>query len=383
MKKSDLDAAVRDGFRRTERRRPGAVPSFARRAGAPDPVLRALLFCSALVLPAAAFGQPAGELVITPTTHKSAAPPAARVKGKGTPEGGKDPKLVVLIVADQLRADTLKRYRSLLSGDGLLRLSRGATAVGHYGQQNTYTGPGHALIATGSYGYLNGITQNKWFNRATGRSEAMMFDPGAKVLGDKDGGAEEETSPRNLVGTTLFDELRLGNPAAKVVAIALKGRGSLLLGGQTGTAYFFSDQSGSFTTTSYYAAEPPAWVKAWNGRKLADAAAPLYATLDEGQKRRLGALVARPHLVRGAAVRAAVVSAAGRRLEGRPAVQADQEAERVAGDADGRHAADHSSIAGPSGPSAASLRVPPGVSTTTCCGPHQSRLSRSRAASSL
>ena len=99
-----------------------------------------------------------------------------------------------------------------------------------------------------------------------------MFDPGAKVLGDKDGGAEEETSPRNLVGTTLFDELRLGNPAAKVVAIALKGRGSLLLGGQTGTAYFFSDQSGSFTTTSYYAAEPPGWVKAWNGRKLADAA---------------------------------------------------------------------------------------------------------------
>ena len=78
-------------------------------------------------------------------------------------EGGKDPKLVVLIVADQLRADTLKRYRSLLSGDGLLRLARGATAVGHYGQQNTYTGPGHALIATGSYGYSNGITQNKWF----------------------------------------------------------------------------------------------------------------------------------------------------------------------------------------------------------------------------
>lgn len=179
MKKSDLDAAAaRDGFRRTERRRPGAVLSLARRAGAPDPLIRALLFCSALVLPAAAFGQPAGELVITPTTHKSAAPPAARVKGKGTPEGGKDPKLVVLIVADQLRADTLKRYRSLLSGDGLLRLSRGATAVGHYGQQNTYTGPGHALIATGSYGYLNGITQNKWFADAP-RTTSIVSDTSA------------------------------------------------------------------------------------------------------------------------------------------------------------------------------------------------------------
>ena len=128
-----------------------------------DPLLRALVFCAALALPSDAFSQPADELVITPTTHKTGAP-AARAKGKGTPEAaGKEPKLVVLIVADQLRADTLKRYRALLSGDGLLRLARGATAVGHYGQQNTYTGPGHALIATGSYGYLNGITQNKWF----------------------------------------------------------------------------------------------------------------------------------------------------------------------------------------------------------------------------
>jgi len=235
--------------------------------------LRVLLLGAALALPVTARGQAAPELVITPTTHKTGAPLAPRGKAKGPGEAAaREPKLVVLIVADQLRADTLKRFRPLLSGEGLLRLARGATAVGHYGQQNTYTGPGHALIATGSYGYLNGITQNKWFNRQSGRSEAMMFDPGAKVLGEKDGGAEDETSPRNLLGTTIFDELRLASPAAKVVAIALKGRGALLLGGQTGTAYFFSDQFGGFTTTSYYAAEPPGWVKAWNGRKLADAA---------------------------------------------------------------------------------------------------------------
>lgn len=125
--------------------------------------LRALLLGAALALPVAARGQAAPELVITPTTHKTGAPLAPRGKARGPGEAAaREPKLVVLIVADQLRADTLKRFRPLLSGEGLLRLARGATAVGHYGQQNTYTGPGHALIATGSYGYLNGITQNKW-----------------------------------------------------------------------------------------------------------------------------------------------------------------------------------------------------------------------------
>lgn len=99
-----------------------------------------------------------------------------------------------------------------------------------------------------------------------------MFDPEARVLGDKSSDPEEETSPRNLVGTTVFDGVRLANRDAKIVSIALKGRGSLLLGGQLGKAYFFSDQRGGFTTSSYYAKELPEWVQRWNGRRLADAA---------------------------------------------------------------------------------------------------------------
>lgn len=219
--------------------------------------------------------QPADELVITPGARKPGAAPAA-AKAKPVSAGAaatplRGPKLVVLLVADQFRADTMTRYRALLGNAGLLRLARGATAVGHHGQQNTYTGPGHALIATGAYGYLNGVTQNKWFNRAGGRSEAMMFDAEARVLGEKNGGPEEETSPRNLVGTTIFDELRMVSSASKVVSIALKGRGSLLLGGHLGSAYFFSDQFGGFTTSSYYTQDLPDWVKRWNARKLGDA----------------------------------------------------------------------------------------------------------------
>lgn len=181
------------------------------------------------------------------------------------------PKLVVLLVADQFRADNLIRWGHLLSEGGLKRLMReGARATGRYGQQNTYTGPGHALIATGSYGYMNGITQNKFWNRQAGRAESMLYDGNVKILGEKDLSLEDDSSPRNLVGSTLFDELRFANKDSKVVSVSLKARGAILLGGHTGHAYWFSDQTGEMTTSTFYMQELPEWAKRWNSGRLAD-----------------------------------------------------------------------------------------------------------------
>lgn len=182
------------------------------------------------------------------------------------------PKLVLLLVADQFRADNLARYGSMFVEGGLKRLLRqGAFAIGRYGQQNTYTGPGHALIATGSYGYLNGITQNKFWNRQSGKAESMLYDPQATVLGEKELSLDDDSSPRNLVGSTVFDELRFTSKDSRVLGVALKARGAILLGGHLGRAYFFSDQTGEFTTSTYYAKDLPDWVKDWNKKKLADA----------------------------------------------------------------------------------------------------------------
>ncbi len=175
-------------------------------------------------------------------------------------------------MADQFRADNLTRMGPLLETGGLKKLPKGATAIGHYGQQNTYTGPGHALIATGSYGYLNGITQNKFWNQKVGRAEAMLFDGSVKVLGETEQSVDDDTSPRNLIGSTVFDELRLISRQSKVVAVALKGRGAILLGGHLGQAYFFSDQTGQMTTSTFYTSTLPDWVQRWNAQKVVDKA---------------------------------------------------------------------------------------------------------------
>ena len=147
----------------------------------PTSLAAGALMLTGLLTASAVRSQPADELVITPQARKGTAPGAAAAAGRSTRPGAspRGSKLVVVLVADQLRADTLVRYRGLLGAGGLLRLARGATAVGHYGQQNTYTGPGHALIASGAYGYLNGVTQNKWFSLRTGFSDGnwQMSEP--------------------------------------------------------------------------------------------------------------------------------------------------------------------------------------------------------------
>ncbi len=185
----------------------------------------------------------------------------------------KQPKLVVVVVVDQLRRADIDRLAPRLTG-GFKRLRDGAAVLdGHYGQQNTYTGPGHALILSGSYGYLNGIFQNKWFNRATNRSEGMLFDPQSKPIGTAAADPGDDTSPRNLFGSTVGDELKMATGgAARVVALALKERGALLLGGHLGTAYFFVDKIGEMTSATYYMEELPPWVKAFNALKIPDKA---------------------------------------------------------------------------------------------------------------
>lgn len=223
------------------------------------------------LVPAAALAQSARDPIPIEEIARPARAEAKKAAGPAKPAVPTNrPKLVVLIVADQLRWEFLTRYAGDFGPDGFRRLmTQGAVYQGHYGQQNTYTGPGHALIATGSYGYVNGVIQNKWYNRATGRSEAMLFDPDAKLLiGETT--PEDETSPRNLMGSTVGDELRLASPAAKVVAVGLKERGTIALGGRMGQVFFHSENTGEMTSSTWYMKALPDWVTAFNAEKPTD-----------------------------------------------------------------------------------------------------------------
>ena len=182
------------------------------------------------------------------------------------------PKLVVVIVMDQFRAEYLTHFAPFFGEGGFTWLLRSGANLtnAHYTYATTYTGPGHALILSGSYGHTNGIIGNKWYNYKSGRSEAMFYDPDAQLIG-LETGADDDVSPRNFIGNNLSDQLLLSTKfQSKAIAVALKDRAAIMLGGKLGTAYWYHEGTGGFLSSTYYMEELHDWVKPFNARKLPD-----------------------------------------------------------------------------------------------------------------
>jgi predicted AlkP superfamily pyrophosphatase or phosphodiesterase len=119
------------------------------------------------------------------------------------------PKLVVGIVVDQMKMEYLYRFSDDFSPNGFKRLmEKGYTFQNmHYNYSPTYTGPGHASIYTGTTPSTHGIVSNEWFSRKLGKEMYCTDDNTVSTIGD--GTVKEgEMSPKNLLSTTITDELR-------------------------------------------------------------------------------------------------------------------------------------------------------------------------------
>ena len=194
----------------------------------------------------------------------------ALAQKKNTPN---KPKLVIGIVVDQMRYDYLYRYYDKYSTGGLKRLMNGGFNCknNHYHYAATFTGPGHAHIYNGSAPAISGIIGNEWFDRSLNKSMYVVDDSSVNVIGDGDARAGQ-MSPKNLLVTSITDQLRLSNQfKSKVVGVAFKDRGSILPAGHTGTAYWFDSKKGNWITSSYYMKGLPAWVNQFNEKKLPQA----------------------------------------------------------------------------------------------------------------
>lgn len=180
------------------------------------------------------------------------------------------PKLMIGIVIDQLRYDYLERMDTLWSEEGFKRIFNEGYNYrnAHYNYAGTYTGPGHASIYTGTTPSDHGIVGNHWYQRDEKKVVYCTDDSRYKTLGDKSRAGE--MSPHRLVANSMCDELRLStNFKSKVIAISLKDRGSILPGGYSANGvYWFSDETSSFVSSTYYMDKLPKWVHDFNNRKL-------------------------------------------------------------------------------------------------------------------
>ena len=180
------------------------------------------------------------------------------------------PKLVVGLVVDQMRWDYLYRYYDRYTNGGFKRLvNEGFSAENTFIPYTpTYTACGHASVYTGSVPAVNGIIGNNWYDPELGRDVYCAEDKSVQTVGStSDAGL---MSPKNMLTTTITDELRLAtNFRSKVIGISLKDRGSILPAGHSANAaYWYDGVSGNWITSTYYMKQLPAWIDAYNKQKL-------------------------------------------------------------------------------------------------------------------
>ncbi|WP_331093698.1 alkaline phosphatase family protein, partial [Archangium sp.] len=181
------------------------------------------------------------------------------------------PKLVVLLVVDQLGADVLTKLEPRLGPKGIKRILGGTRFTDStYRQLATYTGPGHALLGTGVYPHKSGIVSNKYFDRTTGKSVTTLLDPANPLL-EAPADPEDDSSPNKLLAPTVGDLLKKKSPESKVVAVALKDRAAVLMAGHDGKAYWLSESTGKMTTSKYFESALPGWVSDFNTKNPMDA----------------------------------------------------------------------------------------------------------------
>jgi predicted AlkP superfamily pyrophosphatase or phosphodiesterase len=197
---------------------------------------------------------------------------AVTITGKQAAAPRTQPRLILLVAADQFRYDYLDRFGDLFGANGLRRMMReGASWIdANYDQAPTYTAPGQATMMTGAYPAATGIVGNDWPDRESGKKVSSVFDDMAKLFGA--GPNEEPASPRRLLASTVGDELRLAtNDRAKVVGVSAKNRAAILTSGKhANAAYWFSMSTGVFISSDYYFKQLPAWVEDFDKTHPAD-----------------------------------------------------------------------------------------------------------------
>lgn len=180
------------------------------------------------------------------------------------------PALVVGVVIDQMKFEYLPRFWNKFGPDGFRRFIDGGFLFSnhHYNYFPTYTGPGHASIYTGTTPSVHGIVGNTWYDRAAQDLVYVVSDPSVRTVGaDDDAGV---MSPRNLLSTTVTDELKKAVPGARVIALSIKDRAAILPGGHLADAAFWYDfDTGDFVTSTWYMKALPEWVQTFNERELA------------------------------------------------------------------------------------------------------------------
>ena len=200
------------------------------------------------------------------------------------------PKLVVLIVLDQLGSWVLEQQLPMLPSGSFIRRAHesGASLVAAYPFASTQTAPGHASLTTGVTPAVHGIVANAIYDPKLG-SRQSVDDGEHAVLGNP----ERHVSPSRLRSETVADVLhRETGGKARIVGISMKDRSAVLpVGAHPSIAVFYDAVAHSMTTSTYYATKSrlPEWLRDFNKANPVDLLLQTWEPAEPGKlEKRLG-----------------------------------------------------------------------------------------------
>ena len=194
---------------------------------------------------------------------------------KDAPHDSSKPKLVVILVVDQMRGDYVDKFQQQWTG-GLKRLvNEGAWFhEAAYPYAATETCVGHATISTGAFPASHGMIGNEWWDReqqkevtctADASTKNMVYD-GAAARGGGDPAGSAHGSTPNAAGDSAVrmlipafaEELKFQSGAGtRVVAMSLKARAAITLAGhQADSVTWWDGATGLWQTSSAYPQAP-------------------------------------------------------------------------------------------------------------------------------
>jgi arylsulfatase A-like enzyme len=202
------------------------------------------------------FGFAVTAMLLAGAMLRSAQPEAAFGNAQAEPLSSQ-PRLLLILVVDQMRADYLDTFRHRWRA-GLATLLRDGAVFerAEYPYSNTVTCPGHATIGTGTFPHRHGMVLNTWWDRDRRVAVACTDDPASATMSygrPAKGGA----SGHLLRASTFAETLRTARASSRVVSLSLKPRSAIGLVGRHATVVTWADDvSASFATSRAFASAP-------------------------------------------------------------------------------------------------------------------------------
>src|SRR5713101_3512140 len=185
--------------------------------------------------------------------------PQARAAAPKASQAPARPKLVVLLVVDQMRGDYVDKFLGQWTG-GLKRLvDEGAWfRDAAYPYAATETCVGHSTISTGAFPSTHGMVANAWWDRNEQKMVTCTSDPDPSVKNIGYAGATPkgaDTAWRMAV-PSFAEELKFQTSGAtRIVTFSLKARAAITMAGHKADAVTWFD-GGAWVTSSTYATLP-------------------------------------------------------------------------------------------------------------------------------